>query len=98
MIPIGLSVSTGIIIGNLIGGMQLKCAHFYGKMCLLTGLMWAIASVIAVFAFEDLWITIFSSDPIVNDYIRSAYLILVIYVFFDCMQQTVIGMIRGLGK
>ena len=40
----------------------------------------------------------FSDDAKVNKLISETILILSFFLFFDCMQQVIVGMIRALGK
>ena len=69
MIPIALSNSTSILVGNKIGSQQLTSAHFLAKISTYTGLMWALLSTIAVLVFEKLFITLFSTNDIVNGFV-----------------------------
>lgn len=53
MIPVGIAVSTGVLVGNNIGSQQVEAAKFYAKMCFLTAFLWSIASVISVFGLRN---------------------------------------------
>jgi Na+-driven multidrug efflux pump len=48
MIPVGISISTSILVGNNIGAYKLEAAKYYAKMCFLTALIWSVLSVLVV--------------------------------------------------
>jgi MATE family multidrug resistance protein len=98
MIPVGISISTSILVGNNIGAYNLEAAKFYAKMCFITALIWSVLSVLVVVLLKDLMISMFSSEADVNTEIEKAYLTLSVFVFFDCMQCVGTGIIRGLGR
>jgi len=48
MIPVGIAISSMILVGNMIGAKNVAGAKIYAKYCSLTGLIWAIASVLVI--------------------------------------------------
>lgn len=48
MIPVGLSISSVILVGNMIGANNIQGAIIYAKMTTLTSFIWAIGSVIFI--------------------------------------------------
>ena len=98
MIPVGISISTNVLVGNNIGANNVKAARYYAKMCFLTALLWSFASIITALAFKNMLMNMFSSEEDVNLEISKAYGIVSIFIFFDCMQGVGTGMIRGLGR
>ena len=54
-------------------------------MCVITSLAWAIVIVIFVNALKGTIISVFSNDEGINQTIASAFPVLSIFVFFDCI-------------
>ena len=98
MIPVGIMIATNVLVGNNIGAFKIETAKFYAKMCFLSGLIWALASVIAVALLKWPLIDVFTADEDVKDKIAYAIPILNIFIFFDCLQGVGTGIIRGLGR
>ena len=98
MIPVGMSASTNILVGNNIGAMNLELSKFYARMCISAAFMWSTLSIAVMYLLQSTIISVFSTDPVVNGLIYDAYFMLAIFVFFDCMQGVGTGVIRGLGK
>ena len=98
MIPVGLAISSTILVGNMIGANNVEGAKIYAKMCSFSAFLWAIASVVAINVLQNTVIGVFSSSPTVNDLIAKAYSVISVFVFFDCTQGVGQGLIRGLGK
>lgn len=48
MIPVGLSTSAVILVGNMIGARNISGAVIYAKMITLTGVIWAVGSVVFI--------------------------------------------------
>ena len=48
MIPVGIAISSMILVGNMIGANNIHGAKVYAKMCTLTGFIWAIGSVLFI--------------------------------------------------
>lgn len=63
MIPVGISISSIILVGNMIGANNIKGAIVYAKMCTLTAFIWALGSVLFINILQGQVIGIFSSDP-----------------------------------
>lgn len=85
MIPVGISISTGVLVGNNIGANNTKSAKYYAKMCFLTAFIWSLASLITVMLFKGYLITMFSSEEDVNSEIEKTFFVLSIFIFFDCL-------------
>lgn len=60
-------------------------------------LIWAVLSCIIVYSFSQGIIDFYTQDQSVKDAILKAWYVLVIFVFFDCMQGVANGNISGLG-
>jgi MATE family multidrug resistance protein len=98
MIPVGLSVSTNILVGNNIGANNIVKAKFYARMCITCAFFWSVMSILVQYLIKNKLIRMFSSSESVNQIIESTYFLLAIFIFFDCMQGVGTGVIRGIGK
>mmetsp|Transcript_38176 Transcript_38176/g.36532 ORF Transcript_38176/g.36532 Transcript_38176/m.36532 type:complete len:143 (+) Transcript_38176:353-781(+) len=65
---------------------------------MFVGFIWSTLSVIVLYLLQDIILTVFTSNPIVNELIISVYFLIAIFVFFDCLQSVASGIIRGLGN
>lgn len=48
MIPVGLAISSVILVGNMIGSNNVEGARIYAKWCTVSAFIWAIASVLFI--------------------------------------------------
>ena len=53
MVPVGIAIATNVLVGNNIGAFKIELAKFYARMCFLAGFVWAIASVLAIWLFQN---------------------------------------------
>ena len=63
MVPVGIAIATNVLVGNNIGAFKIELAKFYARMCFLAGFVWAIASVLAIWLFQNQLIELFTTDP-----------------------------------
>jgi Na+-driven multidrug efflux pump len=85
MIPVGIAQASSIMVGNNIGAKDITAAKVYAKMCVLTAMLWAVAIVIFLNLMKGTVISVFSSNEAVNYTIGSAFPVLSLFVFFDCI-------------
>jgi len=45
MIPVGLAISSTVLVGNMIGANNVPAAKLYANMCTLSAFIWALGSV-----------------------------------------------------
>jgi MATE family multidrug resistance protein len=98
MIPVGIASAAMILVGNMIGAKNIEGGKKYAKMCMVTAGIWALGSVALLNFMSTFVIRIFGTADDVNDVILKSFVILSVYVFFDCVQGVCQGVIRGLGK
>ena len=48
MIPVGIAIASGILVGNMVGAGNIEGAKIYAKMCTLSSAIWAVGSVIFI--------------------------------------------------
>ena len=85
MIPVGLAISSNVLVGNYIGANKIDNARFYAKICFVLALIWAIATVGYINIAQDLVIDLFSEDVKVKHLIHLAWASINVFVFFDCL-------------
>lgn len=98
MIPVGITVAATVLVGNNVGGNRIKIGKAYAFMCVKTAALWAIGTLILLVLLKKPFTRVFTEDAGVTEIIWQAYPVILVYVFFDCLQSTGQGIIRGLGK
>lgn len=98
MIPVGITMSSQIMVGNNIGANRVPVARVYALMCFKTAVIWALCTIAILVVFRPLILGVFTGNQSVIDIITSIYPLVMIYVIFDCVQCVGQGIIRGLGK
>ncbi|TNV79517.1 hypothetical protein FGO68_gene531 [Halteria grandinella] len=98
MIPVGIVVSATILVGNNIGANKVKVGQAYALCCVKAAVMWAAMTILLLITFQDAFISRYTTDPTVRNFILAAYPVMLCYVLFDCVQCVGSGIIRGLGK
>jgi MATE family multidrug resistance protein len=86
MIPVGLELSLGILLGNAIGAGSVYKFKFYYKLSLVCALIAALTQNVLLFAFKDPFIAIFTDKQPVADAIKSVWFIFNLCVIADCLQ------------
>jgi multidrug resistance protein, MATE family len=98
MIPVGITTSSQIMVGNNIGADRVPVAKVYALMCFKTAVIWALCTISILLFFRGLIMGVFTSDQAVIDIITGVYPLILTFVLFDCVQCVGQGIIRGLGK
>ena len=98
MIPLGIAIAATILVGNMIGAKDIEGAIIFAKNATYTACIWAIGSVIFLNLLQTPVLHVFSASASVNSIIESAFPIISLFVFFDCVQGVGQGIICGLGK
>ncbi|CDW78129.1 multidrug and toxin extrusion protein 2 [Stylonychia lemnae] len=98
MIPVGLSQASSVMVGNMIGKKNIQGARVYGQMCSLTSFAWGCASVLVMAIFGEQIVRLFSSSESVRNLVTEAFLMIWLYILFDCLQCIGAGIISGLGR
>lgn len=97
MIPVGLMSSTNYLIGMYIGKNRVDLAKKIGFLLMLATLSWSFSSMFIVFFWRDQIMNIYTKDESIQSVMSSAWSVICIFVFFDCMQGVANGAISGLG-
>ncbi|CDW76352.1 na+-driven multidrug efflux pump [Stylonychia lemnae] len=98
MIPLSVGQASSTLVGNSIGAQDIPMAKGYIRISVITGLVWGVISVVLMLLFQQQIILAFSQSPAVITQMNRAFEILSFYVFLDCIQQTAVGIIGGIGK
>lgn len=67
MIPVGFSISCGILVGRAIGYQSVYEVKFYYMMCMYMSVAAALAQNVLLFAFRDLIIAAFTDIGIIAE-------------------------------
>jgi len=98
MIPLGLGITTASIVGNAIGAkkrlLAIQMAHLsLGTICVVE---FALAVLVTVKG--DLFINVFTPDEMVRGIAKQSLAYMGFFCFFDSIQGTCSGILRGAGK
>lgn len=97
MIPVGLSGATTFIIGQYMGRGQIKIAKRVAGLCYIITMSWAFLSCLILYLCRGQIIKFQTSNEEIQKVLKSAWSILQLFVFFDCMQAVNLGMVAGVG-
>ncbi len=67
MIPVGIMMSSQIIVGNNIGANKVGVAKLYAYMCFKTAVIWGFCTILILLIFRPYILGLFTTDPIVID-------------------------------
>lgn len=83
MIPVGFSKACAFYIGVYIGkGSEAKIRHFYNVAMLMSATV-GVLQMILLWALEDQFIAMYTNQADVREQMHNAWLIFLIFVFFD---------------
>jgi Na+-driven multidrug efflux pump len=85
MIPVGLMFSTNYLVGMYIGKNRVDLAQKIGKLLALVTFTWSLTSMVVVFNWQDVIMSIYTQDESIKQVMRDAWWVICIFVFFDCM-------------
>ena len=91
MIPVGLFSAINYLTGMYIGKCRADLAHRIASLCMNVTLIWSIVSTIIILLCKDLILGFYTNNEEVKAVINKAWWVLVIFVFFDCMQGVAAG-------
>lgn len=98
MVPVGFASGTALLLGNQIGkGCSMSLLHYY-KVSTSVSFALGLAQVILLWALMEPIIHMFTSVEGVQDQIRAAWWVFMIFVIFDTTQGICSSAIRASGK
>lgn len=97
MIPVGLMSATNYLVGMYIGKNRVDLAKKIGCLLFVITLAWSFSSMVIVYIWRDTIMGIYTCDESIKSVMTSAWGVISIFVFFDCMQGVANGAISGLG-
>ena len=86
MFSVGIQISCFVHVGNCIGNMKVHMAQVFAKVASMVGIIWALASSLALIIFSKYFILLYSSDPEINAILENVMLVIALFIFFDCSQ------------
>jgi len=66
MVPVGIAVSTGILVGNNIGANNVKAARYYSKINFTIAGIWSICMVILLNSLKPTIAEFFAKNLLVR--------------------------------
>tara|TARA_B110000285_G_scaffold202095_1_gene237180 strand:+ start:595 stop:1143 length:549 start_codon:yes stop_codon:yes gene_type:complete len=97
MVPVGLSQSATFLVGKYLGKNRPDLAKKIAAQIRLVTFIWSLSSAILVYFLIEPIMNIYTDSEPVLDVMRKAWWVLCIFVFFDCMQGVINGIVSGLG-
>jgi Na+-driven multidrug efflux pump len=94
---LGLSVATGIRIGQLCGENEPARARLAFSSVLILDIIYAFMNLVIVIGVSGVWGRLFTDDLVVVEIVAQYMWILGIYSVFDSLQCICAGALRGLG-
>lgn len=98
MIPAGLSMSSGILVGRQIGKNRVDMATRMYSIIKCVTFTWSLAQIVIVYFGENAIINFYTKDSTVKSAVQPAWYVICVFVYFDCMQSNGSGNINALGK
>jgi multidrug resistance protein, MATE family len=62
MIPVGITTSSQIMVGNNIGANRVPVAKVYALMCFKTAVIWALCTIAILLVFRPYILGVFTGD------------------------------------
>lgn len=85
MIPVGITISSQVMVGNNIGANKVSVAKVYGFMGFKLGVIWSFFTIALLLILKSPLPGLFSNDDTVLSIISTAYPVMLTYVFIDCI-------------
>ncbi|PIA17952.1 mate-domain-containing protein, partial [Coemansia reversa NRRL 1564] len=97
-ISLGLGFGTGARIGNLIGAAMPRKARIAGNVSLSVSALIGILSLVFIALFDNWWIPIYTSDPLVIYEIKKLKPVACLLLVSNGLNAIFCSILRGLGK
>lgn len=97
MIPVGLSSSINFFTGKYIGKNRVDLAHQMSNYTMYVTYVWSFAISLLLWLLEDSVMHFYTDSVPVIAAMKPAWLVILVFVLFDCVQGVAAGNISGLG-
>ena len=97
MIPVGISISANYFVGTYIGMGMPDQAKRFSRLCNVVANMWAFLSMAVVFLFANPIMNFYNAKDSMIVVMKQAWPVLLVFIYFDCMQAVANSNIQGLG-
>ena len=97
-VPQAISRAGSTVIGNAVGAGNAKRAAHAARICLWVGLFTTSALVACVVSLRTQLVALYGSPPAVGEIVRDLIPYLAAFLFADCMQMNLTGIIVGAAK
>ena len=96
MIPVGFRIAANFLTGKYIGLNRVDLAKRISNYCVNGAYMWSILSILIVWCFQQGIHDFYTHNDTIKGIMREAWPVFAVFVFFDCMQAVINGLISGL--
>lgn len=97
-IPLGMSIAMMTYVGNAVGARKPNAAKNYTYFGLILNLIVTAGFVALLWTLRVQWATLFSPNETVKDLLLQVLNIYVLFIFFDGVQVSLSGTMKGIGK
>lgn len=96
MIPVGFMQAAIFLVGKYLGKGRVDLAKQIAGLIRIISLGWSLASFFLIIILKEPIMSLYTNEEEVKEVMRSAWFALSIFVFFDCMQGVINGIVTGL--
>jgi MATE family multidrug resistance protein len=96
MIPLGIGLATTVRVGYASGADDLGAARFRGQVGMAMGLLNAASNATIMATLPSVIAHLYTSDETIAAHVRTFLLLAALFQFFDGLQVTANGALRGL--
>lgn len=97
MIPVGISISANYFVGTYIGMGLPTQAKKFSSLCNIFANMWAFLTIFVIYMYEKEIMSFYTKDSSMKKVMDNAWSMLIVFIYFDCMQAVANANIMGLG-
>jgi multidrug resistance protein, MATE family len=98
MIPLGLSVSIGTLVGNRLGANRPQQASFSSKVSMSFTITTQLVLSLTIFLLRNVWGKIFNDEAEVIEGVAAYLPVTCIFIISDGLQGGMTGILRGSGR
>lgn len=96
MIPLGIGLATTVRVGHASGGRDLLAARFRGRVGMAMGLLNAASNATIMATLPRAIARLYTADAVIVEQVRGFLLLAALFQFFDGLQVTANGALRGI--
>ena len=98
MLPVGIMSACSTLTGNSVGEGRADKVTTYYRTSMILCFMLALLQVIVLVGLEDLIVSAFTNNTLIQEQMRLAWVVLQVFVIFDTTQAVSSAVIKGSGQ